>query len=277
MDKLNILQNHINIWDKNRQEIRVGRIARALLVSSKSNFIDREIELFVNSYKAAVDKFNDKFAYFEEVKGADITTWYESNRSTSGGTLGSSCMRSAGTKLQLYAESENVSLLIYKSPDDENKILGRAILWTLVDGKKFLDRIYTTRDSDVNLFIEYAKEEKYYYRNQYHSISFNGESSNITPISQVKKNLEKFPYVDTLCWYNYTNGLISNDNSALGEGILFSLQRTDGCIDEGYCTGCRSRTVVPCNICEGGSSRLINRLSEDEDYYDDDYYDYDDD
>jgi hypothetical protein len=276
MDKLNILQNHINIWDKLRQEIRVGRIARALLVSNKSEFIERDIELFVNSYKAAVDKFNDKFSFFEEVTGADITTWYESRRNVNGGTLGSSCMASGGIKLQLYAESENISLLIYKSPDDETKILGRAILWTLIDGKKFLDRIYTTRDSDVNLFIEYAKEEKYYYKNHY-NVYFNDEPSDIVPVAKVKKNLEKFPYVDTLYWYNYTNGLISCDNTLIGEGILLSLQRTDGGIDEGYCTGCRSRDITPCTVCQGGSNRLIHRLSDDDDYYgDDDYMDDDD-
>ncbi len=252
-EKLNTLTNFINIWDKYRQEIRIGRIARALLISSNSEFVDRDIELFVNSYKAAVDKFNDKFSYFEEVKGGDIIEWYEYRRYVRGGTLGSSCMSSGGSKLKLYAESENVSLVIYKSPEDETKILGRAILWTLLSGKKFMDRVYTARDSDYNLFNEYAKEEGYYYKDEHEY------SDEVELVAQAKPGLERFPYLDTLTWYNYTTGLISNKRRFIGKGILLSLQCTDGGVDEGMCTDCDGSNT-DCGICGGKANDMIERF-----------------
>ena len=57
---------------------------------------------------------------------------------------------------------EVCTLVIYKSDDDTDKILGRALLWKLRDGKRFMDRIYTANDSDVQLFKDYAKENGWY-------------------------------------------------------------------------------------------------------------------
>ena len=242
-DKTMVVDNRENIiWSKGRQEIKVGRIARALLSASGSKFSDRDIELFVNSYKAAMDKFNDKFSYFEIIKGSKIHYWYdEDNYYDSDGTLGNSCMASGDRrKLSLYTNNDTVEMVIYKSPDDESKILGRAILWTLMSGDKFMDRIYTIEDSDVNLFREFAKESGFYYKKGNNSGSTNdvvspdGKETTLDLTVEVKLNMEYFPYLDTLKYYCPETGLISyrskNTLKGLDEGEyeVYELESTEG-------------------------------------------------
>ena len=164
------------VWSKNRQDIKVGRGARALLRSAGvTDILDKDFEAFVNLFKATIDKLNDKFSYFNVVSGDDIHYWYGSkNYYERRGTLGSSCMAGADESwLEIYTANPNqVSLVIFKSQDDDSKIVGRSLLWTLNDGKKFMDRIYTINDSDVNLFREFAKENGWYakYHNRWQSI-----------------------------------------------------------------------------------------------------------
>jgi hypothetical protein len=49
-------------------------------------------------------------------------------------------------------------LIIIKSLDDPEKIIGRAILWTDSKDRKFMDRIYVIDHPNVVLFIEYAQK-----------------------------------------------------------------------------------------------------------------------
>jgi hypothetical protein len=58
--------------------------------------------------------------------------------------------------LNIYSENPTqVSLIIIKSLDDPEKIIGRAILGPIKD-RKFMDRTYVIDHSNVVLFIEYA-------------------------------------------------------------------------------------------------------------------------
>ena len=51
----------------------------------------------------------------------------------------------------IYIENPDVcQLLIFTDPND--KLLGRALLWKLEDGSNYMDRIYTNRDSYIELF-----------------------------------------------------------------------------------------------------------------------------
>jgi hypothetical protein len=81
--------------------------------------------------------------------------------------------------LNIYSENPTqVSLIIIKSLDDPEKIIGRAILGPIVK----IENSWTTYvidHSNVVLFIEYAKKNGYYYkRNQTYQddrqIMFNG-------------------------------------------------------------------------------------------------------
>ena len=57
----------------------------------------------------------------------------------------------------IYTENtDKVSMIILMSEEDPTKICGRAILWLDDKRRRFMDRIYTIRNSDILLFKEYC-------------------------------------------------------------------------------------------------------------------------
>jgi len=257
-----------NFFEFSRQTIRVGRGIRALLNAAKIKVVDKDVEDFVNKYKSTIDAMNDIFSHFEIVKGDDIAYWYDSSRyemGTDRGTLGSSCMAEVDEDFfEIYCDnSDKVSLVIYKSPDDSKVIRGRALIWKLNDGKTYMDRIYTHEDSDVELFRQFSKKNGFYYKKRNASGS---ESTAIAPDgSEVQLDLtvqlstrrcDKYPYLDTLKYYNPKTGVISNNKS---KGCL-TLEDTDGgtaecdtCGGDGEveCEECNGRGNVDCEDCNG--------------------------
>ena len=269
------------LWGRGRQEIGVGRGIRALLTSTGEKIVDRELEEFVNLYKSAIDKLNDKFFFFEEVKGSDIGYWYNcDNYYMRSGQLGNSCMSSVDDSyFDIYISNpDRISLVIYKNPEEPTKILGRAILWTLNDGKKFMDRIYTSNDSDIQLFRQYAKENGWYCK--YHNSSTDsgqaydpeGNSVKLDLTVNIRKGYyKKYPYLDTLKYWNPDSGIISNDSNK-GE---YTLEDTSGeygsrceycggsqrvecyeCSGSGEieCSDCRGKGEIKCDNCEGSGT-----------------------
>jgi hypothetical protein len=67
---------------------------------------------------------------------------------------------------KIYTENPDVCQLLILKDKTGKKIEGRAILWTTVDGKKFMDRIYTTKDSLVKLFAKWAEDNSYINKGQ---------------------------------------------------------------------------------------------------------------
>ena len=261
------------VWSKNRQEIGVGRGVRALLKAAAVTtpsligaFTDKDLELFVNLYKATIDKLNDKFSFFEEVKGSDIAYWYHYDRYYQrSGTLGSSCMAVASKSwLEIYtANPEQVSLVIFKSQDDPDKITGRALLWTLTDGKKFLDRIYAINDSDVQLFRDYAKENgwysKYYNNSGDDNKAYAPDGTNVyldLTVNLVKKSYNNYPYLDTLKYFQEGRGILSNEQ----KGDYISLEDTGGG-NSSSCQNCGGSGEVECCECDGGGEFTCNDCS----------------
>jgi hypothetical protein len=254
------------VWSSNRQEVKVGRAMRALLKAAGVEFADRDYEAFVNLYKATIDKMNDKFSYIEVVRGGDIAHWYNnSNYYQRSGTLGSSCMAGAPESwLEVYTANPEVGLVIYKSMDDTEKIIGRALLWKLRDGKEFLDRVYTVNDSDVQLFRDYAKENGWYYKQYNNSsdsgmaIAPDGSSVNLDlTVNLTDASMDNFPYLDTLKYFNPRRKTISNEDT----GGCYFLEDTGGdyvrpcdtCGGSGRteCSDCDGNGTVDCSNCEG--------------------------
>ena len=234
------------VWTKSRQEIGVGRGIRALLLTTGDKFLDKDIEQFVNLYKSTIDRINDKFIFFEVVSGPDILHWYHAeNYYGRSGTLGNSCMASARPSwLEMYTNNpDQCSMIIFKCPDDIDKIVGRSLLWTLTDGKKYMDRIYTINDSDVQLFREYAKENGWYAKwnnaSTPSSEAYAPDGTKTTlnlKVNLSQKYYDNFPYLDTLKFFTPGSGILNNTD---GE---YTLEDTGG----GH---------VSCNYC-GGSGRI---------------------
>lgn len=256
------------IWNKSRQEIKAGKGVKAILKSNGINIDPKKLEEFVNLFKSSIDKLDDKFRFFSLVKEDEIAYWYDDANyyDRSQGKLGGSCMSDVDSDFfEIYTTNEDVcQMVIYKSPDDEDLILGRALLWTLTNGKKFMDRIYTNYDSDVDLFKEYAKKNGWYTKqkntyNNYNNylVSPNGELSDDAlstregSISVKIKQIyyDQYPYMDTLKYYDEYNTLSSYERSGDIE-----LEGTDGEPSNRVCEFCDGNEMVECAECSGSGT-----------------------
>jgi hypothetical protein len=206
-------------WLNNRQEQRLTRLIPRLY---GSKFGQKEIEDFVHEYKAAL-KADHSFDKFEIVEGEDVKKYYNEKYSSyaAAGSLQRSCMKYDRCKqfFELYTKNPTkMKMLILKQED--GVIYGRANLWYLdePDGRVFMDRVYTTYDWQMKLFIDYAIKNKYIYKSR----QIYGGS--VIPVVKdgVKEKLimtvnlkphyyDYYPYVDTLQFYNKETGELTND------------------------------------------------------------------
>lgn len=93
---------------------------------------------------------------------------------------------------------------------DHDKVLGRAILWD-VNQTTYMDRVYVCRDYLVDVFIQYAIEHKWCYREHqslmdeyicwYDPSDNYSEKHDHEIIIKLPKRYSKMPYVDTICYY----------------------------------------------------------------------------
>lgn len=224
------------IWSTSRNPIAVGRLFKAILKLAGMEPSDKELEDFVNSYKSTYDLEADKLKQFDIVTGNSIIYWYsDQNYVSGGGTLNNSCMAEADEDwLHIYSKNKQVSLVILYGDNgfiDDGKyradeIKGRAILWDCeIDGKKvkFMDRIYTTYDSDVDLFKEYAVKNKFWYKTKQSMNSREDVTDGTIKISaplticRVDKADPSgcYPYMDTLYFINIEDGVIGNSLDAV--------------------------------------------------------------
>lgn len=260
-----------NLMSKN--SIRIGKLANKVIELHNKKFAQNlvftppEIEDFVNAYKAHWDFENNKMSNLKLVSGSIISYWYwENNYHSENGTLGNSCMRHdfCAEYLDIYTHSKNVSMLILLTP--ENKISGRAIIWELTDGSLFMDRVYTNDDSDVNLFIKWAELNNCAYKLEQNSrvgnIVKDGKTSDLKlevkvySVDYDSRFDEKFPYMDTLKYFYWKEGVLRNWKDLNKTPFIF-LEDAEGSFECPTCFGgfidCEScySGVSDCERCEG--------------------------
>ena len=149
------------------------------------------------------------------------------------------------SKLAIYCNNSNVNLVLLYDDEGEiidgkytsNKIKGRAVLWKdcTINGEvaTFMDRIYTSYDSDTELFKQFAEKEGFFFKtNQGYggqSIS-NGTRTIDRPAiicSLNESDLSSYPYMDTMCYVDIDNNKCSNNSDNL-EGRHRYCQDTGG-------------------------------------------------
>jgi hypothetical protein len=105
----------------------------------------------------------------------------------------------------IYIDNPDVcKLLILKDVSGE-KINGRALLWTDVDGNKWMDRVYCIKDSYMNLFNKWATD------NGYPDIH---KSKKLCKVKVKNKDYGSYPYMDTFYIYKPTFvelGVVKNE------------------------------------------------------------------
>jgi len=248
-------------------EVSVGRFVRALLTKSGIKFKDAEIEDFVYKYRAEIEKIKDVLnTRFRVVKGDDIKKYYHKSKYESeGGDLGNSCMRydRCQSYLSIYTDNSQASLLILLSETDEDKIAGRAILWEMEPyevSTKVMDRIYTIRTADQQLFKDWAKENGYWFKerqdfSEYTDFVFRDkETGEIIEKRQGEFSVKldnggeypSYPYMDSFKYYNPRTGTLYNSSNFDYE---YELTDTDG--GNGSCSECGGNGRVECERCDG--------------------------
>jgi len=217
------------IWSTSRNNIKIGRLARAILNSAKITVTDAELEQFINAYKATYDFAKDALKQFDIVQGNKIAYWYDKkNYVDGGGSLNNSCMASADSDyFDIYTQNPQVSLVILYGDSGvitgdkytDTLIKGRAILWDCkLDGMpiKFMDRIYTSQDSDVDIFKQFAEKNGWWYKKR-QSME---PGEDLTDGSSVRRGtletklndayFDYYPYCDTMCYINSDTGTVCN-------------------------------------------------------------------
>ena len=206
-------------WLNNRQEQKLTRFIPRIL---GSKFNQQDIEEFVKEYKVSLTG-EKALENFEIVKGKEVTNYYNGgNYSRAGqGQLQRSCMRQSDKQdfFGIYEENpDKMNMLILK--DKDGRIYGRANLWYLDDpaGKIFMDRIYTTFDWQTKLFVDYAIKNNYIYKSKQIyggdviPVIVDGKKVKLTMTVHLKpKAYDYYPYVDTLQFYNPTDGTLTSD------------------------------------------------------------------
>jgi len=228
------------VWTKNRAETTIGKFIRKIFGKKYPENVKRtdadaavkqsDYDSFSMMFTATVEA-NSKI--LKLVKGEDIRHFYNSNNYfKQENTLGGSCMKDPSKSgfFDIYCNNpDKVQLLVLFPEDIRDKIIGRAIVWKLdgPEGRYFMDRIYTAQASDEYMFIEYAKRQGWLYKS---AQQFGWDYNIVDPKTEDSKkikmhvNLEpvahdRYPYMDTLQYYNPTTGVITND---YGQGGIVS-------------------------------------------------------
>jgi hypothetical protein len=210
-----------DVWNKSRTPMKIGRFLRKFLneYSIKNYDIDDVmIEKFVNTFKSYFSRDASKLKI---VEGEDILKYYQedSYHINDGryGSLWNSCMRQTERNkfMKLYADNtDKVKMLVFF--DDNEKIRARALLWNDVrdhnnkDSRyKFMDRIYSFYDHDVDFFKDWAKDNGYIAKWEQSARSERdfdlGEGVHSKMSLYVKLEVADqryYPYLDTFKFYN---------------------------------------------------------------------------
>jgi hypothetical protein len=207
-----------NCWSHdNRNTKKIGRFVFSLFGESVSN---TAIENFVNEYKSIIHSITLR-RNFRIVEGEEIRKWYlSSNYTIGGGNLKNSCMRHAYCQrfFDIYTLNPDKIKLLILLDETKEKILGRALLWFLdrPDGAIFMDRVYFSSDFILNVFINHAIKNRWYYKfesmDNIYQVVYDNKVVRLTMVTKVKKEeYSSFPFIDNLAFYDPKLYTLSND------------------------------------------------------------------
>jgi hypothetical protein len=228
-----------DIESKTKSKAKIGRMIRQILKDNGHDFSEPDIEKFVNQFKSTWNRLHGVGRKVEIVKGDDIIHWYnENNYFKLDGTLGNSCMRHPhkANFLRIYADNSNKCSLVTLRQDD--KLLARALVWKLDDGRTYLDRIYSIQDNDMDFVYNWALQNIGDNNPNNLPSHFKGRQG-VVKCTLDKSIFDEYPYADTM-YYLYqeindgvltSKGFVSNEYNANDDTksyIVRVLQNTDG-------------------------------------------------
>jgi hypothetical protein len=233
LDKDNISYISQTKTSKRNQSVGLGRMLTKLISLTGQKFTDKEKETFINKFKALLSFSSSVFKKYE---GDDIYEFYsliEYDKVSGLGQLGKSCMNKKPKEFfDLYTKNPNQVKILVLERDGE--MIGRCLLWSTDNGFKFMDRIYTYLDTDIELFKLYGDENGFWYKELQNTSYMNRDNFNykfnIRSKDKVKSediivsldnfDFDYYPYLDSLCYFNSETGKLSNHRFAIEADLL---------------------------------------------------------
>lgn len=224
------------LWNaKGRQE---GRLIPFLTKICDDVFQLTAMEKFTIKFKAEVQGITI-FDRFKLVSGEDLRFWYACSNyykdptGARDGGLPGSCMRYDGICDDRNKNTQPFLDIYVKNPDKcalliltnlESKLIGRALVWKGLKkpydsnnkpSRWLMDRIYTNKASDYELFKKYAKSQGWLYKPDQTAqcdAYMDGDKKYNKSMSITIKPSEYryYPYMDTFRYYNPTTGRLSS-------------------------------------------------------------------
>lgn len=197
-----------------------------------------------------IEYFSQQKVNLKEVKGNKIKYAYlQDNFDTSikptdnKKSVFVSCMKydKCQDYLEIYTTNPNqVSCLVLFNDD---KVQGRALIWNLDDGSKYMDTIYTN-DELITIFHNYAKQN---------DILIKLPNSETTVTLDNKIDYDYYPFMDTFAFYTPDTGVLSNKK---GEYSLKS--------QEGEAFGKVDINTKFIDYCRSGNTNAVKTLLKDD-------------
>lgn len=170
-----------------------------------------EVDDFLMNFKKA-DVNNLKEITGEDILKAYLCDNYDDAKGHGGG-LYSSCMRFNKSQeyLKIYTNNpKQVSCLVLTNPSNK-RVQGRALIWTMDNGQRFMDRTYVLSKEMNAIFYKYADDN---------NILKDTPNSDVT--LENGGEYDHYPYMDTFIYYTPENGELSTANGDI------TLQSTGG-------------------------------------------------
>lgn len=234
--------NFVTITDNNsgkKQQGKPASMLRRLLYPMVAEVVpDTVFETIANKLKAYGDLSRGTIEIWDadRIAEAYLEENYAPAHEVNVGTL-YSCMRyDWAQKFMSWYKSigsglVQIAVLIRNS---DQKILGRALVWNLPDGRTFMDRVYGS-DSTRELFKNYAQEQgwwkRYYDSYDYKQQWINPETREYEQVNmeievpRKKRILRNVPYIDTFSYVDLTKGTIHNNSHHFTTDVYLEVTR----------------------------------------------------
>lgn len=214
--EMNLLSPPTNLYNGNKNQIKIGRAITILLKNKEYNV--KDIENFINELKSIQDY---KKSEIKIVFGDEIEYWYDKENYLNKDycVLANSCM--AEKKFfNLYTKNPETCGLVIMT--HKNKLIARALLWKLNSCKDletnknlpielYMDRVYYTEDHQLNIMQRFAIKNGWAMYT-YSGISFDKKIIDVEMSVKVNPiRYREFPYMDTFARLNTKEWLLWND------------------------------------------------------------------
>lgn len=223
-ESIQLIEGNILYTIKGKSKVESIKPGRFIMKFFPNKWNDKDIEKFSN----ICSSLQKKGEVLEVISGNKIPYYYSEYNYFDNGRVGSlwkSCMRhdEMGKYFKIYQNNPELCSMLVLTLD--GYVQARALLWENVvseNGDKFkvMDRIYTTKDSQIDLFKNWAFDNGYYCKIvQSHKdgrlINLNGEILDkklYLPITWEGYNY--YPYFDTFRFLDKGKNLLSNQSTS---------------------------------------------------------------